>query len=311
MIDRSNQRWILAALAVVALAALAATPSLAAKKKSKKASLVTRQTPASIGPGLATTLNTPCPKKNHATGGGYLVSPSFSPGGLTGTRTAPTESRPTGFRAWAAGAAAFATPPSPGTFTSFARCEPDTAIKSIGTGTPNFSTIPAGLSQTVTMNCTAGGKVVTAGFQTSAPPLLSDPSKRAGSVLQSRRSGPSSWTLQVGNPSPPVGAGDITLSTSFICAKGGKSISEASTTVPIGDDTRTTADVSCSKKQQVVSGGFSIAPNVAGAPVPAVSVDEFHPSGSRGWHLGLYELTGFDLPAGAAVTLYAYCKKPK
>jgi hypothetical protein len=307
VINRKRQRWVLAGLAVVALAAAGVAPVATAKKKSPSSTTKLRAIP--VPPGGSGSTAVGCPKRNHVTGGGYKVDPSFSPAGLTGARTVAIESVPAIFRSWSAGAAAFTTPGVGANVSIFARCEPDDAIKALQTGPPSPSTIPVGLSQTVTMNCTGGGKILSAGYQMSPPPLLSDPTKRGGSVLQSRRSGPSQWTLQVGNPSPPEGVGDIALSTRFLCEKGGKSIKEASSTVAIGDDTRTSADASCPKKQHVISGGFSIAPNVSGAPVPAISVDEFHPNGKTGWHLGLYELSGFALPAGASVTVFAYCKK--
>jgi hypothetical protein len=308
--DLAQRRTLIRAfvmpLAVAALLSAVAVPGAAAKKKSGSTAKTATTT---VTPGGEAATTAACSKNNHVTGGGYSVSPSFSPGGLTGSRIESTLSRPLALKSWTSGASAYATPPQPGSLTVYARCEPNSSIKALATAPPNSSTIPVGLSQTTSLSCPSGAKILSGGYAVSPPPSLSDPNKRGASILQSRRSAPNTWTVQVGNPSPPNGFGPVTFSASFICDKGGKTVKERSITVPIAADARTSADVSCSKKQHVVSGGYAIAPNTSGAPVPAVEIDEFRPNGKKAWHLGLYELTGFELPAGSIVTLTAYCRQ--
>jgi hypothetical protein len=303
-------RGVVLGFAVALACVFALAPGAAAKSSSQTKSKTTTAV-TSVPPGGGSATAASCPKSYHVTGGGYAVAPSFSPGGLTGTRSESTQSQAGVLKSWLAGASAYSTPPQSGTLTVYARCEPNSVIKKLGSSPPNSSTIPVGLGTTVTLNCPGGAKILNGGYVVSPPPSLANPDKRGAAILQSHRASPSTWTIQIGNPSPPAGLGPVTFSTSFLCEQGGKKISEISTTVPISSDNRTSADVSCSKKKHVVSGGYTITPNATGAPVPAVEIDEFNPSSKRAWHLGLYELTGFDLPAGSAVTLTAYCKPGK
>jgi hypothetical protein len=299
-------------LAVVGLAALAlaglSAPAISAAKSKSVASTKSANVP--LGPGSAVSTTAKCKSGSHISGGGYQVSPSFTPSALTGVRSDPTSSTPSGATSWSAGGAAFATPAVSGTETVFARCEKNSEGRIVqlpfGSGTAILGTVT-----NVTLNCASGTHVLAGGFTVSPPPNLADPNKAGAQVLQSRRTATGQWTITVGNPLPPAGVVAASFSASALCElnQGSEKVKEVSSTAPIGDDARTTADASCSKKKHLVSGGFLVSPNSGTAP--AVGIDEFQPSGSRKWHTGLYEFPGFNLPAGSSLTTYAYCKKGK
>ncbi len=297
-------------LAALLLLGAMIAPAMAAKKKSKKPKTVTSTGP--ISPGGLTTTSASCPKGYHVTGGGQAVTPSFNPASLSGVRTLPLEAAPTPIAQWSGGAAAFTLPPVGGTLNVFGRCEANEAIKGLSSSS-NTASIPLGIANTSTVTCPSGTKVLTGGFLVSGPPSSADPTKRGASVLQSRRLSTNQWIFTVANPSPPEGVGAVSATFRVLCTKGGKSISEATTTTPILNDLRTNSDATCSgKKVEVVGAGFQITPNTAGSGgLPAVGIDEFQPTGKQGWHLGLYELPLFNLPIGSSVTNYAYCKKIK
>ncbi|MGH2922882.1 MAG: hypothetical protein ACRDKH_02490 [Solirubrobacterales bacterium] len=71
---------------------------------------------------------------------------------------------------------------------------------------------------------------------------------------------------------------------------------------------RSGGDARCAGKRHVVSGGFAIEDADSTLAVAAF-LDESHPVGRKGWHLGMSELPGINLPVGATLETLAYCKR--
>lgn len=296
------------ALALVAMLGVALIPTVASgKKKKKPRDFATKSLSAGLSSGNTDQLTTGCDKKFHATGGGYTVVPSFTPP-ASGTRTSAGVSSPSGVTAWTASDTAYTVPSVAGTFTAFVRCEKNSFAKALQvlSGT---STLAVGEGANLVINCPPGTHALNGGYSTSGPPVPSNPAKLGAEIFDSRRTGISQWTVHAINPSPD-GVGPQAVTGYATCEKGGRAISEVSSTVPIFNDSRMAADPACGKGQHAVSGGFSIAPSTPSA-IPTVSMDENQPVGQSAWHFGLYELPTFALPAGSTLTGTAYCRSNK
>ncbi|MGZ5309358.1 MAG: hypothetical protein ACXWDQ_02815, partial [Solirubrobacterales bacterium] len=90
-------RRVLAIAGCVALAVAGLSGIAVAKKKSVAK---TKSSTVSIVPGSGSATTASCPKKTHVTGGGYQVSPSFTPSALTGVRSTGTSSIASGLKGW-------------------------------------------------------------------------------------------------------------------------------------------------------------------------------------------------------------------
>src|SRR5215211_5122593 len=132
--ERGALRRRVGLTAVAALAGVmalgVASPAVAKKKKKKAQPAVTVSSPVPFASSATASASATCTGKTHVSGGGFAVSPNFTPDpntfGGTGIRSVPTATNPSGPKAWTAAAASFANPSASGTFTAFARCERNT-----------------------------------------------------------------------------------------------------------------------------------------------------------------------------------------
>ena len=301
--------FVVLALLVALLAGFTAAPAVAKKKPRPPASTVAASVP--LAPGSPAFAAANCPGKTHVTGGGWSIANPYSANGTdplgddSGTRITHLQSQPVGFFSWAAGAAALASPASGTTFTGYARCERNDYSSALSTSTAT-TTVPIGQETTVVIHCSRpGSHVLTAGFSFSPTGDLAAPDSFRAIVVESRRTAPEAWEVDLINPS---GSGSqATLSVNLLCElnKKGAQVSEASAVAPIADNGRTTATATCTGKTHSVAGGFLISPMVG----PAVGIDQMQPVGAKAWQVGLFEYPNFSLPAGSSVAAYSYCKK--
>jgi hypothetical protein len=300
---------VLSLAALVSLTALAPAAEAKKKKKKKGSPAVTRSASAPFTQSSNATVTAACRKGTHVTGGGFTVSPNFNPGTTTGLRSMNSTSHPASNKTWTSGGSAYATPPASGTFTGYARCEKDSAGK-LAIRASSTATITPASGQNMTFNCPPGTHVVSGGYAAASLGAFTFAAASARIVvLGSRRTGPGQWMISAFNNSNSPAAADLTGYA--LCELNGKgqSVSEASAFAPVVDDGRTAADATCSKKKHVVSGGFLVSPATFPGSVPFIGVDEFQPSGKRGWHTALHEFVPFALPPGSALQTIAYCKK--
>lgn len=281
----------------------------AAKKRKKKKPgppAVTASSQVAFASGTTQAATASCTGKTHVTGGGFNVSPSFTPPG-TGLRSVTSTSHPTGPTGWYAGGSAFSTPSASGSFTSHAQCESNSLGKLAQIVSQTVTLAPAN-SQTFTFNCPPGTHALSGGYAGDAiAGFLYQAQNFRIIPLQSRRISPTQWTVQASNSSFATAA--ATFSGYAVCERNakGRTISEASVFSLLANDARTTADPACAgRKQHVVSGGFLISPNAVGS-IPVTAIDEFQAASKGIWHLGLHEFVDVSLPAGSSVQTYAYC----
>lgn len=295
--------------ALLSLTALAPVADAKKKKKKKGAPAVTRSTAVQFAQASNATATTACPKGTHVTGGGFVVAPNFNPGTTTGLRSMNSTSHPSGNKSWTSGGSAYATPSASGSFTGFARCEKNSAGK-LAVVANSTATISPGAGQNMTFNCPPGTHIISGGYSGQSLGSFNFAAASARIVvLGSSRTGAGHWTISAyNNSSAPASA---TLTGYAACEQNGKgqSVSEASAFAPVVDNGRTVADAACSKKKHVVSGGFLVSPATFPGTVPFIGVDEFQPTGKRGWHVGLHEFPAFTLPPGGSLQATAYCKK--
>jgi len=312
-IDRRTGRR-LTSVALAALAAMLAFAALGgdaeAKKKKKKpinpASTVTSV--LTMGSSTSVAGAASCPGKTHATGGGFAVAPTFTPPS-TGLRTLNSTSNPSGTQGWATGGSAYASPIAAGQFTTFARCERNTAGR-ISIRASSSLTLAPGAGQSIVFDCPSSSHAISGGY---AAPSLAAFSTAFSShrivVVQSRRTGRGQWTISAyNNPNSPASANLTGYAVCELNAKGSAVTQAASSLAPVINDGRTAADATCTGKTHSVSGGFLVSHAFPGA-VPLVSVDESHPVGRRGWHTGLWEFPQVILPASTSLQTFVYCKK--
>jgi hypothetical protein len=295
-------------VAMLALGAFGADADAKKKKKRPKNPATTVSAPLSISSSSSVTGTASCPAKTHATGGGFSVSPGFTPPS-TGVHSLSSTSYPSGSRDWVAAGSAYATPSATGLFTTFARCERNTAGRIAIRGSSQL-TLQPGAGQNMVFNCPPSAHAISGGY--SGASLADFPFNLANHrivLVQNRRTGTGQWTVSAfNNPSSPAAAG---LTGYVVCeanAKGSSVTEAASPPAPIVNDGRTAADATCAGKKHTVSGGFLVSHTFPGA-VPLVAVDEHHPVGRKGWHTGLSEYPGVILPAGATLQTFVYCKK--
>jgi hypothetical protein len=293
----------LGAFAAAALVALAA----AAPAALAKGSVATASETAPLSSSQAQTASARCPGGMHVTGGGFAVSPVYSPAGGTGTKANVQVSRPDGKKRWVAAAGASQVPLSAGSFTSYARCERNSLGRLAARRTSPTESVGPSASQTESLVCPTRTHILFGGFGTDAPFTVSNPASSQLVVVRSQRDSARQWTVTGYNP----GTVAATMTAYFYCEsnRGSSKVSSRSQTVPLANDARAEANPACPKHQHVVAGGFSIQPlPVPGIVIPSALVDESMPAG-RGWKAGAYENPGYNLPAGSTLTVSAYCKK--
>ena len=301
-------RLAVVALLAALLAGVIAAPAVAKKKKQPTAVTATGSVP--LAPAAPAAASANCPGKTHLTGGGWSVSTPYSAndtnalGDDTGTRITHVQSQPASLLSWTAGAAAFASPPTPATFTTYARCEGN-AYGRTTLGVSATVPVVVGDEKTIAINCAPRTHVLTGGFSFGPPGDLADSAGFRAVVKESRRTAPGTWEVDIVNPSTALS--EVTLSVNVLCElnrKGG-GVTEAAAPVPIADNNRASATATCTGKTHSVAGGFLISPTVG----PVVGVDQLQPVGAKAWQVGLYEYPSFSLPAGSSLTAYSYCKK--
>jgi hypothetical protein len=307
--EKLGIRLLVAAVLAAVLAGVVVAPAVAKKKKRPPA--VTAAASAPLAPASPASATANCPGKRHVTGGGWSISNPYSANGTDapaddlGTRITHLQSQPAGFFGWSAGAAALSSPPSPTTFSAYARCEGNAYGRTLS-GVAGTSTVPIGQQTTNDIRCPRGTHVLTAGFSFGPPGDLAGPlgSKRA-IVKESRRIAADAW--RVGLVNPIDAPSEVTLSVNVLCELNtkGTGVSEASAVAPILDNGRTTATATCTGKTHSVAGGFAVSPAVG----PAIGIDQMQPVDAKAWQVGLFEYPTFLLPAGSSVAAYSYCKK--
>jgi hypothetical protein len=292
-------------VSVLAVSVALAPAAEAKKKKGKTAVTRSASTPFTQSSNATTTAT--CPKGMHASGGGFAVSPNFTPPN-TGLRSLNSTSHQSGVRTWNGGGSAYASPTASGSFTTYARCESNSRGHVTVRASSDASLQPA-FAQSLIFNCPPGTHVLTGGVSGSS--LASFAFNVASArivVVASRRTGQGQWTVTAFNNEDSPAAATVTGYATCERNAKGRSISTASATVPVADNARTSADATCSKKKYAIGGGFVVTPLPPGN-IPFVGIDESAPVGKRGWHVGLHEFVPFTLPAGSALQTIAYCKK--
>jgi len=305
------------AIALVVACALLIASSVgpahaAAKGKGKKrppARTVTTETLVAAGAvGSATSV---CPRGTHLTGGGHSLAPPFSANGTvprsddTGAGSVTLGSNPlVDFTGWTASLGLFTFSPSAGTLTSAVRCERNALGRLVDLliGTNDLA---GGSLGVVRLVCGPGTHMLSGGFAVEPPGDLSDPTAVRPIILSSARVDERSWevTAHYDGPTPAV------LRGFGLCERNGhrRTVSERSTTVPVVDLGRTSAEARCPKGRHSVAGGFAI---VDATPTTAiVGVDHSLPVGVRGWNVSLHENPTYNLPVGTTLTTHAYCKR--
>jgi hypothetical protein len=161
--------------------------------------------------------------------------------------------------------------------------------------------VPRGTEGTVTASCPAGTGLLGGGFASS--PFSA--SGGSNFVLDSRMSGPSSWTVRSVNSNPAAGS----LTVDAYCRKGAPPLTEvaATTTLPAaspGNLPPGSAIAACPSGQPAVAGGFSstAAPGGGGflGPYPHSS---FRLGIGTGWRAEALNNTG----SAMSFTAFAYC----
>jgi hypothetical protein len=301
---------VLAAAALALLLALGvASPAVAKKKKKKSQPAVTATAATPISPGSQTSATANCPSRTHVTGGGWALSDPYSANGTvpltddSGTRITHLQSQPAALTSWTAGAAALNLPANGGTFTAMARCESNSLGRTLF-GVSGTTTVPVSQESTDVVHCPGGTHVLNGGFSFSPPGGLA-PNDFRSIVVESRRTAADTWEVDLVNPLGSTA--EVTLAVNVLCelSQKGTTVSEASSVVPITDDSRASATATCTGKTHTVGGGFLISPKVG----PAIGIDQMQPVGAKAWQVGLYEYPTFTLPAGSSLAAYSYCKK--
>jgi hypothetical protein len=290
--------------AAVLLGAAVFAPQATAKKKS----VATSSETAPLASSQTQTASAKCPGGMNLTGGGFSVAPPYDPAGSVGTKTMAQVSRPEGKKTWVGSAGALQVPISAGTFTTYARCQKKSLGKTQASDVGTAIVPPKG-GQTMTFNCRGNAHVLYGGFGTDRPFSVPDLGSSQLVPVQSQRVTSTTWMVTAYNASATAPATMFGYAGCEANKKASK-VSIRSATVPLNSDARTSAQLSCRKKQHVVGGGFSITPlPVAGGTVPSAGVDENMPLGKKTWKIGAFENPGFTLPAGSALTAQTLCKK--
>jgi hypothetical protein len=315
--ERARSRRLVRSVAAVALCGLLAiglgAPAFAKKSKGKAAAN-TQSATVPIASGSTATTSASCKGKSHVTGGGFAVSPPFTPPS-SGLRSWTTTSNPSGKKTWSASGSAFSNPSGSGSFTAFARCERN-SLGRIAVTASTSVTLSPGEFRSIAFVCPSNSHVLSGGYAGDGPTDLNHPSSNGWrlDILQSQRTSAREWTITAfdrGNTPPPSAPASLTGFVVCELNSKGLKVSEKSAAAPLAAGARATADPSCPKGRHVVSAGFVISPlpSGVGAVVPVVSLDEFNPTGGRGWHVGLHPWTSAVLPAGESLQAVAYCKK--
>jgi hypothetical protein len=311
--SRRRPRSAAAVLLCGLLAVGLAVPAVAKKSKSKSPA-TTQSATVPIASGATATTSASCKGKSHVTGGGFAVSPPFTPpsGGL---RSWTPASNPAGKKSWAASGSAFGNPSGTGTFTAFARCERN-SLGRIAVSASTSVTLSPGEFRSIALVCPSNSHVLSGGYAGDGPTDLNHPSSNGWrlDILQSQRTSAREWTITAfdrGSTPPPSAPASLTGFVICELNSKGLKVSEKSAATPLASGARATADPSCPKGRHVVSAGFVISPlpSGVGSVVPVVSLDEFRPTSGRNWHVGLHPWTTAVLPAGESLQAFAYCKK--
>jgi hypothetical protein len=303
-------------IGLIAVAALAGALSIAvgspAMAKKGKSSASTRGSTVALPAGGTATASASCKGKTHVTGGGFAVSQPFTPP-VTGVRSWTNNSNPVGIKTWTASGSAFTSPPTSGTFTTFARCETN-ALGKIAVTASGSATLSPGEFRTLVFQCPKDTHVISGGYSSDGP---TDPTNANGwrlDILQSQRTSAREWSISAfdrGNTPPPNAGANVTGYVVCELNQKGVRVGQAVASAPLAANARATAAPTCPKKQHTVSGGFVISPlpGGVGALVPVFSLDQSEPSGNRSWHVAGHPWVTAAVPPGTSLQATAYCKK--
>lgn len=247
-----------------------------------------------------------CGKGSHSTSGGYRVNPPSPPGTVPGALVQGNTR--TGNRGWRV-AAGSTSAHLDGTLTAYVRCERRSDGRIAG-HLIGRSTIEPGTATPFVFTCPPGTRPIGGGWSvdnlfngTTGSSLLV--------VVENRRKSARVWRItayvpSIGNPaSNPASE----LTATVPCErKNRRKIVQRSRLVPINETARSGATATCRKGTHVISGGFVITPLPPGA-VPYTPIDRHHPASPRTWRVELYDTGLGSVPAGSALTTYAYCKQ--
>jgi hypothetical protein len=288
---RRSRGLMLAVASLAAVTALAPVAADAKKKKKKGKPAVTRTAGVPFAQASNASSSATCPKGTHVSGGGFTVTPSFTPPS-TGLLSVNSTSHATGNRTWTGAGSAYQAPTASGSFTAVARCTNNRRGGIAVRGDSQVSLQPAE-ARNLVFNCPAGTHVLNGGY--------------AGQGLASFATQLSSARIVVNSAQAPSAA-TVTGYASCEQNRKGRSVSQVAAVAQITDDARASADATCSKKKFVIGGGFVITPLPPGN-VPFAPVDESTPVGKRAWHVGVYAHPAYTMPPGSALQTIAYCKK--
>jgi hypothetical protein len=249
------------------------------------AKLKTKSQTVEVDPAENGTATAKCKQGTKAVSGGFEAEfDAFMPFLLI------EESRRTGGREWAS--AAFDNSGDPGDLTSFAYCR-DQKLKTRSATTE----VDSGDLDAVTARCKQGQKAFSGGF---AAEQIDLPGPTPGFYLTaSHKQGKREWTVSAYN----IGSVEGEL-TAYVHCREGKGVKTRQAEETLSSAEFDSAEARCSRKQQVVSGGFDLDSNWATTGAWAM---ESHKVGKRGWEVAAQDAGGqpHDLIA------YAYCEKKK
>ncbi len=279
-----------------------------AKKGKRKRGATTKTGGVPFAQGTTASATASCSGKSHITGGGFAVSPPLTPSPLSGIRSISVISFPADKKQWNASASAFTTPAASGTFTAYARCEPNSSGRTIQLSLSG--TVPPGQVTTALLDCPGSTHAVGGGYAGTPPAdlILANDAGLRTFIFESRRRNVRQWAVTAytrnNSPVPAPFSGYV------ICERDGKgrNVNQESTIAPIPDNGRVAGDPRCGGKRHVVSGGWSITDGDA-TIAPAAIFDESHPIGKKVWHVGIWEHPDIILPASSTLETFAYCKK--
>lgn len=293
---------IATAVAAVAAMALAAAPAQAQNQKpiagGKLRTATATATPVLLGQIASATAE--CPGKTKAVAGGYATTPPLiAPTPAGGHYLNVYESQMIGSDQWRVSAVQYLG--NLDSLTVYVYCQKRKGSLSSASGTVSIPTAAHTATEGET-ECEVG-KVLSGGFVTEAPSVISDD---ASVVTASHRASKRSWSASATRVAPMGGPAEPrTLTTYAYCAKASK-IKQRSQSAPVVGPQGTSHKATpkkCQKKSKPRAGGFAV-PHLATGLNNSAVVHETRLVGNR-W-VASASATGNN--TNASVTSYQYCR---